>query len=156
GFTGVVDKLHGDRLILGWADVKRATSEITKSLDLIPDLGLLDYSKAANELAVDLHAESKAIVFQGGASGGGPGGGSPEPARSLPASTFAALSLFDVGAGIADAIKRFTGAAGSDVLDDVQRETGIDLQADVLAWMGKEVVVAAAPAPAGPIPGIAV
>lgn len=148
-FTEVVDELAGDRLILGWADVKDA-------LELVEDLegaGRLDFARGFGEdattVAADLHAEDDAIVFQAAATTSGDDEGTrAKLTRSLPQATLAALTLFNVGKGITDGIAAFTGGEGGDFLAQIESDTGIDLEADVLSWMQGELVFVAGDVPA--------
>lgn len=141
-FTRVVDRLAGDRLFLAWVDLEQA-------LALADDLGggeldILDrFGDQASAVAVDLHAEASAIVLQGVADGAGEGNGATaELTRSLPAGTLAALTLFNVGQGITDGIRAFTGEAeGGNFLGELEEETGLDLENDILSWMKGELVV---------------
>ena len=153
-FTDVVDELAGDRLILGWVDVRKAA-------ELAGDLvgGALgpfrDIAEEATAVAVDLHAERAALVLEGVAAAQAAGNGEePELTRSLPASTLAALTLFDVGKGAAKAVESFAGM-GTDVLGEFEEQTGVNLQNDLLSWMGGEFVLVVGPVQEGSIPDAA-
>lgn len=156
-FTKVVDQLHGDRLVLGWVD----TAQV---LDQAQDFGgfgdvafLRDLGDAS--VAFDMHVESKAVVFQGVAAASGPDTGSDvELTRSLPASTLAALTMFDLGGSVTKAIETVTGArgGGSDFIGEIEESTGIDFDEDVLSWMkGEAVVVVGAVRDGQPFPDFA-
>lgn len=139
-FTNVVDELAGDRLILGWVDSEGA-------LDVAEDLGgledaefLRDFGKDA--IGFDLHVEDKAVVFEGVAKASGGGSGSTvELARTLPATTLAAFTMFDIGATVAKALAAVTGAGGADPTADFEASTGIDIDDDVLSWMKGETTI---------------
>ena len=149
-FTDVVDELAGDRLFLAWVDVE-------DSLAVAEDIGgpsaemFRRFTDGAPTLAVDLHAESAALVLQSVSAATGDGnGGRPELTRALPAGTLAALTVFNLGNGVTDTIGAITGAsADSDFLAELEEETGIDLEADILSWMRGEVVVVAGAVPEG-------
>ncbi|MGH9151752.1 MAG: DUF3352 domain-containing protein [Acidimicrobiales bacterium] len=148
-FTGVVDELAGDRLVLGWVDARKA-------FDLAGDLSgfdfgpLAQFGSQATTMAFDLHAERSALVFQGVAANAAEAGGrQPELTRALPAATLAALTLFDVGTGVTDGIRALAGVDGDDLLDGFEEQTGIDLEGDILSWMGGELVVVVGPVAEG-------
>lgn len=141
-FTKVVDQLHGDRLVLGWIDAKNA-------LSTIEDLGGLDgvvkqFGKDANAIAFELHAERKAVVFQGVATDTGKGTGSAfELTRSLPGKTLATFSSFGIGKTVMKALKDLAGTGEGDVLAQIEDQTGINIETDVLSWMQGETVLVA-------------
>ncbi|HEX2699277.1 MAG TPA: DUF3352 domain-containing protein [Acidimicrobiales bacterium] len=148
-FTKVVGELHGDRLVLGWFDSQKA-------LDLAGDVGALagaDFLKqfGAGAIAFDLHAESKAVVLQGVAAVASNGSSGSEPAltRALPASTLAALTLFDIAGSATKGLESLGGVGGGDIVGDLEQATGIDLGDDVLSWMGGEAVVVVGAVPEG-------
>lgn len=140
-FTKVVDELAGDRLLLGWVDSEAA-------LDVAEDLGgledaefLRDFGKDA--IGFDLHVEDKAVVFQGVAEATGGGEDSTvELARTLPATTLAAFTMFDIGETVAKALAAIAGAGGgADPTADFEASTGIDLENDILSWMKGETTI---------------
>lgn len=151
-FTDVVDELAGDRLILAWVDTKKVL-ELAGDLDegfggggLGPFRSLVDQATA---VALDVHAEDAAVVLQAvAASEAGGEGATPELTRSLPAGTLAALTLFDVARGATEGLEAIAGF-GTDVLADIEEQTGLDLQEDLLSWMGGELVLAVGPGPEG-------
>lgn len=142
-FTKVVDQLHGDRLVLGWVNAKDAVGA-AEDLGVLGASGFLEgFGMGAGTLAFDLHAEQKAVVFQGVASTtGGEKGSTIELTRSLPASTLAALTMLDVGGSITKAITAVTGT-GSDATAELEQAIGLDLEDDILSWMKGEVVIVA-------------
>lgn len=149
-FTDVVDGLAGDRLFLGWVDLKVAVA-LAGAVGGPSIEALRRFTDEAPALAFDVHAESSAVVFQAVAAAAGDGNGE-EPAltRVLPAGTLAALTMFNVGKGVTDAIAAFTGEGGSgDFLAGLEEQTGIDVEADLLSWMKGEVVLVAGAVPEG-------
>lgn len=157
-FTNVVDQLHGDRLVLGWVDVKASIGVADNLAALGPASAFVkSFSKDAGTIAFDLHAESKAVVFQGVATTTGTGEGSTATlTRSLPATALAALTLFDLGKSVTKGLTAISGVAGSDVTSQFEQATGLSLQDDILSWMHGEAVVVAGAVPTGqPYPNFA-
>ena len=154
-FTNVVDQLHGDRLVLGWIDTK-------DSLAVLEDLGGLEdlvkqFGNDATAVGFDLHAEQKAVVFQGVAAAKGAASGSDlELTRSLPASTLAAFTSFGIGKSVAKALVGLDDSGEGDLLAGLEEQTGINLENDVLSWMqGEAVLVAGAVRGDQPFPDFA-
>lgn len=145
-FAEVVDELHGDRLLLGWVDTQEAfrlVEELMPAGEL--DLGVL--LKEAGPTAFDFHTERSAVVFQGVARATQPAeGGEPRLTEQLPASSFGALTVFDLRTVVRDSLEAMR-REGVDPLAEIKAETGVDIEADVLSWMGGEAVVVSAPAP---------
>lgn len=151
-FTEVVDKLRGDRLLLGWVDAQEALktlNEFLKEAGPTP----FDFSAALKEAgptAFDLHVGDASVVFEGVAKAMQPAaGGDPKLTESAPADSFGAFTVFDVRKMVLDSLAAVKQANGEDVLATVKEETGIDLAVDVLPWMGGESVLVSAPAPGG-------
>lgn len=149
-FTSVVDDLAGDRLLLAWAD-GAAIGELLGDID---DFGLpfgfLPGLSQDSVTAADLHAEKSALVARGVSVATGEGsGGEPALTAALPADVLGALTLFDIGRGVEQALQFVTGFGGGGNLDDLTEQIGIDLEEDVLSWMEGELVVVAGPVPRG-------
>ena len=147
-FTEVVDELHGDRLLLGWAN----TEKVLELFDEVLPQGELDIRtlvKESGPTAFDLHTERSAVVFQGVTKATQPGvGGEPALTEGMPADSFGALTLFDLRTIVRDSLETMR-KLGEDPLADIEDETGVDIEADVLSWMGGEAVLVSAPAPGG-------
>ncbi len=162
-FTEVVDQLAGDRLILGWVDVKDSLGFVEQLGSRLGggELGGLGFVNRfggeASTMALDLHAESDAVVFQGvAATSGGAKGSAAKLTRSLPQRTLAALTLFNVGEGVTSGLQAVTGADAGQFLAELESETGLDLEADILSWMQGELVLVAGDVPSGqPFPDFA-
>ena len=147
-FTDVVDELHGDRLLLGWVNTQKALELIE---DLMPpgELDIRTLVKDSGPTAFDLHTERSAVVFQGVARATQPAaGGEPALTEGMPADSFGALTLFDLRTVVRDSLEAMR-KQGMDPLADIEDETGIDIEADVLSWMGGEAVLVSVPAPGG-------
>ena len=145
-FNDVVDKLHGDRLILGWLDVKDA-------LKTADDLGGFDgvefldrIANSAPSIAFDLHAEERAIVFQGvGRTTGDDKSREAKLTASLPATTLAALTLFNLDSAATQVIEGVIGGSRAEGVAQLEQITGLDVDKDILSWMGGEAVLVAGP-----------
>jgi hypothetical protein len=83
------------------------------------------------------------VVTEGQSSGQG----ELKLANGLPADSLGAFSAFGVG----DLLSRCLGQIpdSDDFVMDTRRETGLDIQADVLAWMRGEVTLVMGPVPSG-------
>lgn len=148
-FADVVDELHGDRLLLGWIDGKDALREMGRFLD-DGDFPIGDLVREAGPTAFDVHAARAAFVFEGVArSTTEAADGKPELTEGLPQGSYGAITVFDVKKLLRDGLRAALGTGGGDPLAEFKRETGIDLEADLLSWMGGESVLVAAPPPAG-------
>lgn len=147
-FADVVDELAGDRLMLAWVDTKEAITTLQRFTEGAAfDFGPL--LNTAGPSAFDLHTERDAVVFQGVAKATEPpGGGDPGLTKSLPADSFGALTVFDLKKALTQALGAMR-TEGFDPLAEFKKETGIDVEADVLSWMGGESVLVSAPAPGG-------
>lgn len=159
GFNDVVDKLHGDRLLLAWADGASLSKSLTDGGDFPGGLGaIFGDDIGAGTVAVDLHAESSALVIDGYATAkGAAAGGKPGLTVSLPPGTLGALTLFNVSGAVQKGLQFVTGLAGSGAVSDFEREAGFSIENDVLSWMRGELAVVAGAAPAGqPFPDFGV
>lgn len=161
GFTSVVGQLHGDRLILGWLNAKEALSTfqgLGGGEGGGPFSALTSLGKDAETVAFDLHAEDKAVVFQGVTAASGPDNGATvELTRTLPAATLAAFTLFDISGGVTKALETVTGSAGAGAVSSLEESIGLSLNSDILSWMkGESVIVGSAPRDGQPVPDFAV
>jgi hypothetical protein len=151
-FTDAVAELHGDRLLLGWVDSERALNALKDAGgdSLPPQFSFAKSFANAKPVAFDLHAADKAIVLEAATRATVQSkGGEPRLAESLPAATIAVLTAFDVGGSLKQALAQVGGAGGDDPSKAFKDATGLDLQSDVLSWMGGEITTAVGPAPAG-------
>ena len=126
-FNGVVDALHGDRLVLGYVDGERALdalADYSGALDEIP-FDMADV--AAGPVAFDLHAAEKALVMEAVTRGTGKNRGQRLDFE-FPAGTVASLSFV----GLADALR----GAAAQVPPEALAEMGVDLEDDFLSWIG--------------------
>ena len=63
----------------------------------------------------------------------------------MPEGSLGSFTVFDVGGLLRDGLQAALGTGG-DVLAEIERETGINVERDLLSWMGGEAVLVAAPA----------
>jgi hypothetical protein len=153
-FTEVVDELHGDRLILGWFDTKDAIAEMGRVME-VADFPLEGIMKYAVPTAFDLHAAKSAAVLEFVARTTSEAKtGKPSLTDGLPANSFGVMTVFDIGTIAREALGALGGTQG-DILAIIREETGLDLDADLLSWMGGEAVLVAAPGSGSPIPQFA-
>lgn len=149
-FTGVVDKLRGDRLLLGWVDGERIVDLLDDAGVLPPGLELARSFQGGGKVAFDLHAQRSALVLEGAAEATGQStGGDPKLTESLPGDTLAALTAFNLAQGARQALELAAGMGGEDPAALFREATGLDLQADVLSWMQGEFVFVAGPPRSG-------
>lgn len=155
GFTTLVDQLHGDRLVLGWVDTKDSLASL-ENLGGLKDVAK-QLAKDATAIGFDLHAESKAVVFQGIASANGTASGSDLAlTRSLPATTLGAFTSFAIGKSVAKVLAGAGGTEEGDLVAGFEQQTGVDLEKDILSWMhGEAVLVAGAVRREQPFPDFA-
>jgi len=147
-FTGVVDELAGDRLLLAWTDVQAAL-RLADGMGAIPGFDLTKAFKKAGPVAVDLHAEKAALVLEGVARPFAEGkGGDAAITRNLPADSLGALTFFGVGTAFKQAIE-LVGGTGGDFTGEFMKQTGINLESDILSWMEGEFVLVAGAVPNG-------
>lgn len=155
-FNDVADELAGDRLVLGWIDVQEAV-KVADDLGAFDGAGLLDAFKDAKAVAFDVHAEERAVVFQGVAQASGEDTGlEPKLTASLPATTLAAATLFKIDSAATQALESFFGGSREEAIAQIEQITGLDLEEDIFSWMGGEVVLVAGKVRSGqPFPDFA-
>ncbi|MDQ3757395.1 MAG: DUF3352 domain-containing protein [Actinomycetota bacterium] len=147
-FSEVVDELHGDRLLLGWIDGKDALAVLSEFVDS-SEFPLESMLQQAVPTAFDVHAANSALVMEAVArSTVEAADGKPELTEGLPAGSFGAFTVFDAKKVLGDALRAVVGT-GDDPLEEFREQTGLDLERDVLSWMGGESVLVASPAGAG-------
>ena len=147
-YTDAVGALEDDRLATFWIDTRRAFDvahqwsdpEVERLRSLVPldDLPPVAGGFAANgeRLALEIVARDSADL------GSLLDGGGPTPLlEELPGDSWAAFGSADVGQSVHETIERFGGAIGSVAIrGQVRRETGLDLDRDLLDWIGHSAV----------------
>ncbi|MDQ1396958.1 MAG: hypothetical protein QOG64_2217, partial [Acidimicrobiaceae bacterium] len=143
-FVRLVGQLHGDRLLVGYADGKQAadlagTRLSSNGCDALGTLGV------SGRVAFDVHAEASAVVLEAvGDQAGTPlRTGSPKLTEGLPPSTTGALTIFDIG-GLTRTLLACTGQKAQ-ATANLADQAGLDLDADILSWMGGEAAIVAGP-----------
>jgi hypothetical protein len=164
-FTSAVSKVHSPRLALGWLNAKETLKQLGTHFPT-PGFGaLLDEAErkgAGGSVAFALYAQTGVLALEGvtGGKGATPElAGTPKLTEGLPADTLAAVTAFGVGKSLSAGLGAAEGAAGRGpqvpgFLDEMRRETGLDLEQDVLSWMNGELVISAGKLREGRIPDI--
>jgi hypothetical protein len=148
-FADVVDQLHGDRLLLGWIDGKDAMQVLGEFLDA-GEFPIESVLQEAVPTAFDVHAARDAVVMEAVARSTEEGRrGKPELTEGLPEGSYGTFTIFDIGQALRESLQAVLGTGNGDALAEITRETGIDIERDLLSWMGGESVIVAAPAPSG-------
>lgn len=143
--TSAVDE---DALSVLWADARRAV-ELARTVEGVDAEGLEAFREAVarrelGTVAAGLTASATAIELRGAAVTKD-GGGQDEAAATLaalPSGSWIAMGLGDVGRSLTDGLDGLMGLTGPgfDVrsgFEQLERQTGIDVQRDLLAWMGQ-------------------
>lgn len=152
-FTEVVDELAGDRLVLAWTDVQ-ALLRLAQETSPLPGFDLTGAFKDASSVAIDFHAEKEALVFEGVSRPFNEGkGGDPEITEGLSGDSIGAFTFFDVSAVFKQVMALVTGGGGGgegdEFAQEFEKQTGLNLQTDILSWMEGEFVVVAGAVPEG-------
>jgi hypothetical protein len=116
---------------------------------VFPGGALLGRLFASTPLVITARAENQALVFEGSGFPSNPltksNGQDPTPLMaSLPGDSWAALAAPGFGDGIRAALPLFTGPLGGEqaLNDQVRAATGLDLQDDLLGWIGDVAIFA--------------
>ncbi len=151
-FSEVVDELAGDRLVLAWSDVQ-ALVRLAQETSPLPGFDLTATFKDASSVAFDFHAEKEALVFEGVSRPFNEGkGGDPEITEGLSEDSVGAFTFFDVSAVFKQVMALLSGGGGGEgdeFAQEFEKQTGLDLQTDILSWMEGEFVVVAGAVPEG-------
>jgi hypothetical protein len=145
-FKKLVNELHDNRLVLAWAD-GNALTQATASPSEAQDVRAAQCLGGSAMVAADLHAEDSAVVLQGVTEGQATGQGEPKLSNGLSADSLGALSAFDLGGLLSRCLGQIPDS--NDFVTEVRRDTGLDIQADVLSWMRGEATVVVGPVPSG-------
>lgn len=140
-----VDRLDGDQVVVGWADVE-------KSFDAIADASNLTFvpqelaSQAKGRIVAGLHLEGDMAEVQGLLLGGDPKTfdrpGGQELLTGLPANTAAALSVNGFGKTVGEAT---AGLPLDDLLGSFLEGSGLSVNEDLLPLLMKQTVAAVSP-----------
>lgn len=154
-FTEVVDELAGDRLVLAWTDVQ-AVIRLAQETSPIPGFDLTGAFKDASSVAIDFHAEKEALIFEGVSRPFNEGkGGEPKITEGLSKDSIGVFTFFDVAAVFKQVMELVSGGGGggggdgAEFAEEFEKQTGLNLQTDILSWMEGEFVVVAGAVPEG-------
>jgi hypothetical protein len=147
-YTDAVKVLEDDRLATFWVDMRgalelamRSDPELEQLRAVVPldDLPALVGGFAANgeRLSLETTARGGRDLGLGSLFAGG---GTPL-LQELPGDTWAAFGVADLGERVRDAIEQAGGAIGGvTIRGQVRRQTGLDLDRDLLDWIGHSAV----------------
>jgi hypothetical protein len=142
-YADAIDALEGDRLAQFWVDTAglielgaRQDPEAAARLDQLSAIvSLDDLPPAAGAFTAD--GDGLAVEVQLRGSGSPLGSGSTPLLQELPGDTWAALGAADVGESLDRTIDSFAGALGGiAVRRELRARTGLDLDRDLLDWIG--------------------
>jgi Protein of unknown function (DUF3352) len=143
-YADAVDALEDDRLAHFWVDTAafielgaRQDPDAAAQLDQLSAIvSLDDLPPIAGSFAADGDGLGVEVKVRG--SGGALlGAGSTPLLQELPGDTWAALGAADVGESLRDTVDDFAGALGGiAVRREVRNQTGLDLDRDLLDWVG--------------------
>jgi hypothetical protein len=135
-YAEAVDALPDERLGVFWTETA-ALLDVAVRDD--PLLGQLRSVVPADELppvAGAFLADGDRLAVEARVSGGVPARGT-RLIQELPGDSWLALAAADVGQSVRDGLDRFAGPLGGVAIrGEVRRETGLDLDRDLLDWIG--------------------
>ncbi len=172
GFKGVVDTAKGGRALdanpdlrsarsavtadkalgFAWADPQSLLDAVSHSTSLGSGAAALRQlaAQAGRAIAASLHANGSAVAIDAAALGapGSSGSAAADAVAALPGDAWLAIGLGDVGGALRKALAQVSqigGLAGVDVSGALRRlraKTGLDVQRDLLSWMGDGAIYA--------------
>lgn len=151
GFEQLTGRLTEDRLATFWLDQRELFASVDTS-ELGP-LGSVVDPESLRPVAGSVLADGSRIAVETVGAGGEAGGitdqisalasGSPELLGSLPGDAWAAFGISDLGPSATELYRSLAGAlAGAAIEQEFRNQTGLDLQQDVLGWIGDVAVYA--------------
>jgi hypothetical protein len=141
-YSDAIDALEDDRLAHFWADtpglIELARGEAGARADQLSALVPLDdLPPVAGSFAADGDRLAVEVKARGSKLGPLTGSGSTPLLQELPGDSWAAFGSADAGETLRDAVDDFAGALGGIVVRrELQREYGLDLDRDLLDWIG--------------------
>lgn len=146
-FTTAMDAARQDRMGIAYFDMKPLFDVLKGQLPIGMPPGLLDpISQAAEQPAtVTAHLEDAALVMEATSataarlSGGSSNGAGADAVRALPEGAWGAVGSDDIAGQVGDFLELASGAipGGAEALKgQFKAQTGLDLEEDVLSWMG--------------------
>jgi hypothetical protein len=131
-YADAVDALEGERLAHFWVDLPallgmHELARVVPLDDLPPLVGSL--TADGSRLAVEVRLRGSRVSVLGGAS--------TPLLQELPGDSWAAAGSAELGESLREAIDRFAGGIGGlAIRRQVREETGLDLDRDLLDWIG--------------------
>ena len=141
-YSDAIDTLEDDRLAHFWADtaglIEVARTHAGARADQLSALVPLDdLPPVAGSFAADGDRLAVEVKARGSKLGPLIGSGSTPLLQELPADSWVAFGSADAGETLRDTVDRFAGALGGIVVRrELQREYGLDLDRDLLDWIG--------------------
>jgi hypothetical protein len=138
-YADAVDGLEDDRLAHFWVDLPALVERARGMHELASMIPLDDLGPVAGSFTADGDALAVEVRLRGADRGFGPllAGGSTPLLQELPGDSWAAFGSADVGESLRKTIDGFAGAIGGLVVRrQLQDETGLDLDRDLLDWIG--------------------
>jgi hypothetical protein len=135
-YADAVDALPDERLAQFWAETSGLLEMAVRHDPLLGQLRELGAAAELPPVAGAFLANGERLELEVQVHDTLPFGGTPL-LQELPGDSWAAIGAADLGAGLRDAINRFGGALGGVAIrGQLRRETGLDLDRDLLDWMG--------------------
>lgn len=149
-YTKVVDAIDADALGFLYGDVRRALDLAKRTAQGSANAkqfeGIREYVNrqglktfAASLAVTDTSVKIRAAA---GTKDDGQGDATAETLAALPAGSWAALGLGDLGKSLSDALDSLKALSGPGFdlqsgLDQLEQQAGIDVQKDLISWMGQ-------------------
>jgi hypothetical protein len=148
-YADAVDALEDERLAHFWADMAGLLEQ--SSTDELPALVPLDrIPPIAGSFSADGSRLSAEVRMRGGDLEPLLAGGSTPLLQELPGDSWFAMGAADAGEAVRDTVERLAGAIGGLALRrEVRRELGLDLERDLLDWIGHAAVFVRGSPPEG-------
>ena len=135
-YADAVEALPGERLALFWADTTRLLDMAVREDPLLGQLRSLASGGELPQIAGAFMANGDRLELEMQAGEMLPAQSTPL-LQELPGDSWAAFGAGDVGTTLRDAIDRFGGALGGvAVRGQLRSELGLDLDRDLLDWIG--------------------
>jgi Protein of unknown function (DUF3352) len=135
-YADAVDALPDERLALFWTDMSELLDMAVRKDPVLGQLRSLASGGGLPQIAGALMANGDRLELEVQASEALPAQSTPL-LQELPGGSWAAFGAGDVGKTLTDTINRFGGALGGVAIrGHVRRELGLDLDRDLLGWIG--------------------
>jgi Protein of unknown function (DUF3352) len=135
-YADAVDALADERLAQFWADTSGLLDMALRADPVLGQLRALGATASLPPVAGAFLANGERLELEIQTRATLPAGGTPL-LQELPADSWAALGAADVGAAVRDALNRFGGSLGGVAIrGQLRQELGLDLDRDLLDWIG--------------------